>query len=143
MMRTQRVRLVSFFPSTSAACAAPVAAEDISGTLNVTKLIVDDSRLVGDVTCTMTTTPCIQFGAPNITLPLRDAQSPGTANPDETATCNATSGPVFSDGISNGTCSANQPTWRVRSLVRVWCRNSDAAASLHRRCAGGQFLTSS
>ena len=102
MMCVQRVRPV-WFSLFLAACAAPVAAEDISGTLTVTKIIVDDSRLVGDVTCTMTTTPCIQFGAPNIALRLQGHTITGTANPDDTTTCNATSGPVFTDGISNGT----------------------------------------
>jgi parallel beta-helix repeat protein len=90
-----------------AAYAAPAAAEDISGTIGVTKVIVEDSRLVGDVTCTMTTTPCIQFGSSNIALRLNGFTVTGPANPDDTTTCNPTSGAPASDGISNGTSAVN------------------------------------
>ena len=89
-----------------AACAAPARAEDISGTITTTRMILEDSRLVGDVTCTTTTTPCLQFGAPDVTLHLNGFTVTGPANPDDTATCNPTSGTPFSDGISNGTNAA-------------------------------------
>src|SRR5829696_8654570 len=84
-------------------CGLPATAEDISGTLTVTKILVEDSQLVGNVTCTTTTTPCIQFGAPNIAFRLNGHTITGPANPDDTTTCNATSGAPTSDGISNGT----------------------------------------
>jgi parallel beta-helix repeat protein len=90
-----------------AAYAPPAAAEEISGTIALTKVIVEDSQLVGNVTCTMTTTPCIQFGAPNIALRLNGFTITGPANPDDTTTCNPTSGAPTSDGISNGTSAAN------------------------------------
>src|SRR6476659_5863038 len=61
--------------------ATVAAAENISGTLSVTRVIVEDSQLVGDVTCTMTTAPCIQFGAPNIALRLNGFTITGPANP--------------------------------------------------------------
>ena len=93
-----------------AAFAGIAAAEDISGTISVTKIIVEDSRLVGNVTCTMTTTPCIQFGAPNIALRLNGFAVTGPANPDDTTTCNANSGPTFSDGVSNGTTADTSQT---------------------------------
>ncbi len=89
------------------AYTAPVAAEDISGVISVTKVIVEDSRLVGDVTCTMTTTPCIQLAAPNIALRLNGFTITGPANPDDTTTCNPISSGPASDGISNGTSAAN------------------------------------
>jgi hypothetical protein len=90
--------------------AAVAKGEDISGVLNVTKLIVENSQLVGDVTCTMTTTPCIQFGAPNIVLRLNGHIITGPANPDDATTCQPTSGPPLADGISNGTSAAtSQP----------------------------------
>ena len=38
-------------------CTGKAQAEDISGTITVTKTIFEDSRLVGDVTCTMTDSP--------------------------------------------------------------------------------------
>ena len=86
--------------------AAAATAEDLSGVIAVTKVIVENSQLVGDVTCTMTAAPCIQFGAPNITLRLNGHSITGTANPDDTTTCQPTSGPPLADGISNGTSAA-------------------------------------
>jgi hypothetical protein len=84
-------------------------AEDISGVIASTKVIVEDSRLVGDVTCTMTTAPCIQIGFPGVTLRLNGFTITGPANPDETSTCNPTSGMPASDGIA----IVNQPGSRV------------------------------
>lgn len=93
-------------------CGSPAVAkaEDISGVLSVTKVIVENSQLVGDVTCTMTTTPCIQFGAPNIVLRLNGHVVTGPANPDDSTACQPTSGVPPADGISNGTNAAtSQP----------------------------------
>lgn len=56
-------------------------AEEISGTISITKVIFDDSQLVGDVTCTVTGAPCIQFGAPGITLKLNGFSITGLADP--------------------------------------------------------------
>jgi len=47
-----------------------VRAEDISGTIATTRTIMNDSKLVGDVTCTVTGASCIVFGASGITLDL-------------------------------------------------------------------------
>ena len=104
-VRLPFVRL-AFVSLVLAFCVAPATAEDISGTITTTKIIIEDSRLVGDVTCTTTTTPCLQFGAPNIALHLNGFTVTGPANPDDTTTCNPTSGTPFSDGISNGTNAA-------------------------------------
>ncbi len=79
-----------------------VHAEDISGPISATKIIIEDSRLVGNVTCTTTTSPCIQFGAPNIKLQLNGFTITGPANPDDSSTCQPTSGPPAADGIANG-----------------------------------------
>ncbi len=54
------------------ACGA-AQATDISGTISTTLTIFDNSRLVGNVTCTVTSAPCIQFGASHITLDLNGA----------------------------------------------------------------------
>ena len=51
-------------------CAARAQATDISGTISTTLTIFNDSELVGDVKCTVAGGPCIQFGAPGITLRL-------------------------------------------------------------------------
>src|SRR5690349_8566314 len=50
--------------------AQSAQATDISGTIATTLTIYDNSRLVGDVTCTVTGAPCIAFGAPGLTLKL-------------------------------------------------------------------------
>jgi parallel beta-helix repeat protein len=101
---------IAFVPLLLAAYAAPSVAEDLSGTISTTKILIEDSRLVGDVTCTTTTTPCIQFGAPNITLRLNGFTITGPANPDDTTTCQANSGPPASDGIATGTSAATGQT---------------------------------
>jgi parallel beta-helix repeat protein len=89
-----------------AACARLAAAEDISGIIDVTRVIVEDSRLVGDVTCTTTTTACIRFGAPNIALRLNGFTITGPADPDDTSACQPVSGTPPADGIANGTSNA-------------------------------------
>jgi hypothetical protein len=63
-----------------AAAARPAAAEDISGTILVTKVIFEDSRLTGDVTCAVVGAPCISFGAPHLTLKLNGFTMTGLAN---------------------------------------------------------------
>ena len=109
-MTSVRFAPVAFVLMCVWACAAVAKAEDISGVLSVTKVIFEDSQLVGDVTCTMTTAPCIQFGAPNIALRLNGHIITGPANPDDSTTCQPTSGPPLADGISNGTSAAtSQP----------------------------------
>src|SRR5213076_2119829 len=61
--------------------AAGAAAEDISGTVVRTLILSENTRLVGDVTCTVTGGPCIAFGAPNIALVLNGYTITGLGNP--------------------------------------------------------------
>jgi hypothetical protein len=74
-------------------------ADDISGLISTTRTIRDNSRLVGDVTCTVTGAPCIMFGASHIELRLNGFTVTGQADP--TTACNgaATAG---EHGISSG-----------------------------------------
>jgi hypothetical protein len=60
--------------------AATASAEDISGVISATRVIRDNSRLVGNVTCTVTGAPCITFGAPRITLRLEGFMLTGQAD---------------------------------------------------------------
>src|SRR5262245_57739647 len=76
-------------------------AEDISGTIATTRTIFNDSQLVGNVNCTMTDSACILFGAPGIKLSLNGFTITGTANPDDSSTCQPTSGLPPADGITN------------------------------------------
>jgi hypothetical protein len=62
-------------------CAGSARATDISGTIGSTLTIFEDSRLVGDVTCTVTLGPCIAFGSPGITLRLNHFTMTGLAHP--------------------------------------------------------------
>jgi hypothetical protein len=55
-------------------------AADISGTIATTLTITDDSKLVGDVTCTVSGLPCIAIGAPGITLDLNSFTMTGLAD---------------------------------------------------------------
>lgn len=79
-------------------CGVEANAELISGTITTTKVIFDDSELVGDVMCTMTDSACIEFGASHIKLRLNGFTITGPADPDAAA-CNATSGAPAADGI--------------------------------------------
>lgn len=76
-------------------CAAHAQATDISGTISTTKIISEDSRLVGDVTCTVNGDPCIRIGASGVTLDLNGFTMTGQADP-KTA-CNGGSVPSTFD----------------------------------------------
>lgn len=57
------------------------AAEDISGIVVRTLVLSENTRLVGDITCTVTGGPCIAFGAPNILLLLNGFTVTGPNDP--------------------------------------------------------------
>ena len=80
------------------ALAGPAWAENLSGTITTTKFLTEDSQLVGHVTCTMTTEPCIDLAASHITLRLNGFTITGSADPDA-GVCNPTSGNPQADGI--------------------------------------------
>ena len=62
--------------------AAGIAdAEDIRGVVVRTLVLSENTRLVGDVTCQVAGTPCIAFGAPNISLNLNGFTITGQADP--------------------------------------------------------------
>lgn len=84
-------------------------AEDITGTISVTKTIFNDSQLVGNVSCTMTDGPCILFGASGIKLSLNGFTITGPANPDDSSTCQPTSGNPPADGISSANVLVTPP----------------------------------
>ena len=103
---------------------ADASAEDISGTITFTKTIFEDSQLVGDVTCTMTDSPCIDFGAPHIKLWLNGFTITGPASPDAApdpanpaAFCNAGS------ESSRGRHSHHEPNRCAHSWARAWCKD--------------------
>lgn len=75
-------------------CVGPsqAAEKKISGTISTTLTITQDSKLVGDVTCTVVGGPCITFGAPDIKLRLNGFTMTGTSSGCTPATS-------FNDGI--------------------------------------------
>jgi hypothetical protein len=62
------------------ALAAPAWADQVSGTLTRTFVIVEDTDLVGDVVCNVGSNPCFSFGASNVELRLNGFSMTGTAN---------------------------------------------------------------
>src|SRR5438477_2168409 len=57
-----------------------VHAAGISGTISSTLTITEDTRLTGNVTCTVVGAPCIAFGAPGIALYLNGFTMTGLAD---------------------------------------------------------------
>jgi hypothetical protein len=80
MRLTKAVRFASFLLAL-VACAGTAYAIDISGTVSSTLTIMDNSRLVGDVTCTVTGAPCLSFGSSNLTLDLNGYSITGQGDP--------------------------------------------------------------
>jgi len=55
--------------------------ETISGTIAATRMITQNARLTGDVTCTVVAAPCIQLSAAGITLNLSGFTITGLGDP--------------------------------------------------------------
>lgn len=99
-MRAIRLCGASALVAIALLCSTGTAlAEDISGFIATTRTIRDNSRLVGDVTCTVTGAPCITFGASHIDLRLNGFTITGQADP--TTACNGTI-TANEHGISSG-----------------------------------------
>jgi hypothetical protein len=86
--------LIALFLSVGTALAT-----EISGTISQTLTIYDDSELVGSVICTVVDLPCLQFGAPGITLKLNGFTITGRANPPNECTTTARFFATSEDGI--------------------------------------------
>ena len=80
-MNKSRLSVVSAVVAAFIMSAAVARAEDISGTIVRTLMLSENTRLVGDVTCTVTGGPCIAFGAPNIVLLLNGFTITGPTDP--------------------------------------------------------------
>jgi hypothetical protein len=74
---------------------------DISGTISSTLTITENSKLVGDVTCTVIGAPCIAFGGSGLTLDLNGFTMTGLADPQTTCSGGPTTlaPPAVEDGI--------------------------------------------
>jgi len=80
--------------------AGTALAEDISGLISTTRTIREGSRLVGDVTCTVTGAPCIQFGSSHIDLRLNGFTITGPADP--ATACGGSTSTAAETGINSG-----------------------------------------
>jgi hypothetical protein len=81
MTRKALARLLSLLTGL-VICGAIALAADISGTISTPLNITEDSKLVGDVNCTVTGVPCIRLGASNITLDLNGFTLTGLGDAD-------------------------------------------------------------
>src|SRR4026208_1839772 len=57
------------------------ADETISGTISATRVLTQNARLTGDVTCTVTGAPCIVIFAPDVKLKLNGFTVTGQGDP--------------------------------------------------------------
>jgi len=80
--------------------AGTALAEDISGLISTTRTIRESSRLVGDVTCTVSGAPCIQFGSSHIDLRLNGFTITGPADP--ATACGGSASVAAETGINSG-----------------------------------------
>jgi len=88
---TPKKTLAASFLTALFVCAGNARASDISGVITTTLTITDNSRLVGDVVCTVTGGPCIAFGASSLTLDLNGYSMTGLGDP--LAGCAGPAGP--------------------------------------------------
>ena len=72
-------------------------AKDIGGPISTTLTITENSRLISDVTCTVSGASCIVIGAPSVTLDLNGFTITGLADPQ--TGCNGPGSAVLEDGI--------------------------------------------
>jgi parallel beta-helix repeat protein len=108
MRRFALVWLVVFLLSLFAGSGTAEATENISGTITTTKVITQNTRLVGDVTCAVLDGPCIDFGASGIKLWLNGFTMTGQADPDisnpgSPIGCNADPGPPPAESANRST----------------------------------------
>jgi len=79
---------------------APHAAHQVSGTRTTTYVIVEDTDLVGDVTCDVGSSPCFSFGASGVELRLNGFKITGKADP--VTGCGGTASPNEFGITTNG-----------------------------------------
>jgi hypothetical protein len=102
-----RTRLVMALAAGVLTFVSPARAEDIQGTIVRTLVLSENTRVVGNITCTVTGGPCIAFGAPDIVLSLNGFTITGQA--DSNTGCKGTQ--ISTDiGIS----TANQANVGIR-----------------------------
>lgn len=148
MRRPVWSRLWLFIPATIVAGlgAAPFAADRVSGVITRTYVIVEDTDLIGDVTCDVTGAPCFSFAAPGLELRLNGFTITGKADPVTAcagAALTANEGGIFTN-------NQNAVTVRGPGLVQrfrqhgVWVAGSQDARlgglTASTNCGSGVFI---
>src|SRR5579864_7229864 len=80
MIRLKTVMWLGAFLGGLFVSVGSVQASDIGGTISATLIVTEDSQLVDDVTCTVTSAPCIAIAGPNVTLELNCFTMTGQAD---------------------------------------------------------------
>jgi hypothetical protein len=106
MTRSRRLSVIAAAVITLVASTA--WADRVSGLLTRTYVLVEDTDLVGNVTCDVTGGPCFSFGAPGIQLRLNGFTITGKADP--VTACAGVNSPQPEVGIT----TSNQSFVQVR-----------------------------
>lgn len=99
-------------------CIGSMHAADIGGTISTTLTITEDSRMVDDVTCTVTGLPCIAIGAPHVTVELNGFTMTGQA--DAQTACNGGPTTFVATALEDGIEVSGQTDTAIRGpgLIR-------------------------
>ena len=97
MARARTLVWSAAFVVTLFACAQSANAADISGTISTTLTLMENSRLVGDVYCTVGGAACIAFGASGLTLDLNGYSITGLGDPATGCSGGSTAGEIGID----------------------------------------------
>lgn len=93
-MTRHTVRSLAVLLTAVCLSAGTVLAMDISGTISSTLTIADNSKLVGDVTCTVVGAACITFGVSGLTLDLNGYNIVGLGDAATGCSGNATANEI-------------------------------------------------
>ncbi len=94
MTRPHAVKAFAVFLAAICFSAATVLAMDISGNISSTLTLAENSKLVGDVTCTVVGAPCITFSVSGLTLDLNGYNMVGLGDSITGCSGNATANEV-------------------------------------------------
>jgi hypothetical protein len=126
--------------------AGSVRAADISGTITSTLTLKEHSRLVGDVTCTVSGAPCITIGASGVTLDLNGFNITGLGDPQTGCSGSATASEVgiLVNNLSNVTIRGLGMVQQFRNfgiqlLTSTGVTVTDVTASTN--CTSGIIVT--
>ena len=94
MARWNTLTRLTLLPVALLASTGSTRAADISGAITTTLTIMDDSKLVGDVSCTVSGAACIAFGASGLTLELNGFSLTGRGDPQTGCSGASTAGEI-------------------------------------------------